>query len=115
MPGMAMGSDTPPDPEMRDMMAAPLPFGIMIGRAERWMVGYQFMYEQQNGMLVGSDRVSNASVLDNFATAPTDMTMTMHMAMVMYAPTARITVMAMLPYVGMSMGELHDDGTQSTE
>ncbi len=115
MSNMEMSGSNTQDPEMRDMMAAPLPFGIMIGRAERWMVGYQFMYEQLDGMRVGSNRVSDASVLDNFATAPTDMTMGMHMAMVMYAPTARTTILAMIPYVGMSMGELHRDGTRSTE
>jgi hypothetical protein len=36
-------------------------------------------------------------------------------AMVMYAPTDKLTLMAMLPYVGMSMGELHRDSTRSTE
>ena len=33
----------------------------------------------------------------------------------MYAPTDKLTLMAMLPYVEMSMGELHRDGTRSTE
>ena len=115
MPGMEMGSDAPQDPEMRAMMVAPLPFGIMIGRAEQWMVGYQYMYESLDGLLDGTDSVSEASVLSQFATTPTDMTMQMHMGMVMCAPTKRITLMAMLPYVSMSMGELHRDGTRSTE
>jgi hypothetical protein len=35
--------------------------------------------------------------------------------MVMYAPTDRFTLMAMLPYITMTMGELHRDGTRSTE
>ena len=34
MAGMEMGSDATQDPEMRAMIAAPLPFGIMIGRAQ---------------------------------------------------------------------------------
>jgi hypothetical protein len=70
MSNMEMSGGNTQDPEMRDMMAAPLPFGIMIGRTARWMVGYQFKYEQLDGMRVGSNRVSDASVLDNFATAP---------------------------------------------
>jgi hypothetical protein len=115
MPGMAMGSDEAQDPEMRAMTAAPLPFGIMIGRAERWMIGYEYMYESLDGLLDGTDSVNEASVLSQFATTPTDMTMQKHMGMVMYAPTKRITVMAMLPYISMSMGELHRDGTRSTE
>ena len=115
MAGMEMGGNAPQDPEMRAMMAAPLPFGVMIGRAERWMVGYQYMYENLDGLLDGSDSVSEANVLSAFATTPTKMTMQMHMSMLMYAPTTRFTVMAMLPYVSMSMGELHRDGTRSTE
>ena len=103
------------DPHMRDMMGAPLPFGIMIGRAEQWMVGYQYMFEKLDGILDGSDGVSKANVLNRFQTTPTDMTMQSHMGMIMYAPTDRFTIMAMLPYIDMSMGELHRDGTRSTE
>jgi hypothetical protein len=43
MSGMKMSGGASEDPEMRAMMAAPLPFGIMIGRAERWMVGRSYM------------------------------------------------------------------------
>ena len=102
-------------PRMRNMMGTPLPFGIMIGRAEQWMVGYQYMEEKLNGLLDGTDAISQADVLTRFATTPTSMTMQTHMAMLMYAPADRFTVMAMLPYVAMSMGELHGDGTRSTE
>jgi hypothetical protein len=102
-------------PGMRSMMGAPLPFGIMIGRAEQWMVGYQYMAEKLNGLLDGTDAISQADVLTRFATTPTKMTMQTHMAMLMYAPADRFTVMAMVPYVAMSMGELHGDGTRSTE
>jgi hypothetical protein len=102
-------------PDMRGMMAAPLPFGIMIGQAEQWMAGYQYMLEKFDGLLEGTHAISNANVLGRFDTTPTDMTMQTHMAMIMYAPSNRSTVMAMLPYVQMSMGELHRDGTRSTE
>jgi hypothetical protein len=103
------------NPAMRGMMGAPLPFGIMIGRAEQWMVGYQYMNEKLEGILDGTDVISEANVLSRFDTTPTDMTMQTHMGMIMYAPTNRSTFMAMLPYVQMSMGELHRDGTRSTE
>jgi hypothetical protein len=102
-------------PHMRDMMGAPLPFGIMIGRAEQWMVGYQYMFEKLDGILDGTHAISAANVLNRFQTTPTDMTMHTHMGMIMYAPTNRSTLMAMLPYAAMSMGELHRDGTRSTE
>lgn len=102
---------------MTDMMGAPglVPFEIMTGQAGRWMVGYQFMIRRLDGMLDGTQQVSEPSVLNHFATTPTDMSMRMHMGMVMYAPTDKLTFMAMLPYVAMSMGELHRDATRSTE
>jgi len=115
MTGMKKAGAPSRRPDMRDMMRAPLPFGIMIGRAEQWMVGYQYMFEKLDGILDGTNAISEANVLTRFPTTPTDMTMHAHMGMIMYAPTASSTLMAMLPYVEMSMGELHRDGTRSTE
>lgn len=100
---------------MRDLMGAPLPFGIMIGEAEQWMVGYQGMYESLGGLRDGTTDISNADELTRYQTAPTGMTMKMHMGMLMYAPSAKSTLMAMLSHTSMSMGELHRDGTSSTE
>ena len=102
---------------MTEMMGAPglIPFDIMAGQAEQWMVGYQFMIEKLDGNLVGTDDISEAAILKRFPASPTDMTMRMHMGMIMYAPTDRFTLMAMLSRVEMAMGELHRDGTRSTE
>jgi len=99
------------------MMGAPglVPFDVMTGQAGKWMIGYQVMFEKFDGILDGTDGISEAEVLNRFNTTPTDMTMQMHMPMVMVAPTDEFTVMAMLPYIEMSMGELHRDGTRSTE
>jgi hypothetical protein len=102
-------------PAMKVLMGVPLPFGIMVGRAEQWMVGYQYMFDNLNGILDGTNAISETDVLSRFQTTPTDMSMQTHMGMVMYAPAARFTLMAMLPYIQMSMGELHRDGTRSTE
>ena len=102
---------------MTEMMGAPglLPFDVMTGQAGQWMVGYQFMYEKLSGNLDGASNISEGGILERFSTSPTDMAMQMHMGMIMFAPTNRLTLMAMLPYVRMSMGELHRDGTRSTE
>lgn len=102
---------------MTEMMGAPglVPFDVMIGQAGQWMVGYQFMAERMEGNLVGSHSVSDAQVLADYEAAPTEMSMEMHMVMAMYAPTDRLTLMAMLPYVRMSMDALHRDGTKATE
>ena len=117
MAGMKMGRAASQAAGMTDMMGAPglVPFDIMTGQAGQWMIGYQFMYEEMNGLLDGRDSVSEASVLTQYKTSPTDMANRMHMVMAMYAPTDKLTLMAMLPYTNMSMGELHRDGTRSTE
>ena len=115
MAGMAADTSSPPHSGMRAMMDVPLPFGIMVGRAGKWMVGYQYMFEKLDGLLDGANGISQADVLARFETTPTDMTMHMQMGMIMYAPTDAFSVMAMLPHTSMSMGELHRDGTRSTE
>ena len=99
---------------MTEMMGAPglLPFDIMSGQAGKWMVGYQFMLERLDGNLDRTANISETDILKSFAAAPTEMTMHMHMAMVMYAPTDKLTLMVMLSYIKMSMGELHRDLTR---
>ena len=100
-----------------DMMGAAglIPPGIMVGQAGRWMVGYEFMFDKMDGNLIGTDRISNAAILGRFASTPTDMTMQMHMGMVMYAPTDKLTLMAMIPYIRKSMNHVMRDGTRFTE
>ena len=67
-----------------DMMGAAglVPPGIMVGKAGRWMVGYQVMFDRMDGNLVGTRRISDAKILERFMAMPTDMTMPMHMGMV---------------------------------
>ena len=94
-----------------DMMNSCLmPFGIMTSEAGKWMVGYQFMHEKMDGSLVGTDDISVSQILKQFPNAPTDMTMDMHMWMVMYAPTERLTLSAMVPYVRKEMNMVDRDG-----
>jgi hypothetical protein len=118
MKDMKPGGDSSMDKARdSDMMGTPglVPPGIMVGMKKRWMVGYEVMFDSLKGKLVGTHAISDATVLSRLATCPTDMTKQMHMFMVMYAPTDRFTIMAMLPFTNMSMGELHRDGTRSTE
>jgi hypothetical protein len=58
MAGMAADTGSPPQSGMHGMMDVPLPFGIMIGRAGKWMVGYQYMFEKLDGLLDGARRVA---------------------------------------------------------
>jgi hypothetical protein len=89
--------------------------GSHIHLAGQWMLGYEYMLENMDGHRDGTDRVSHARVLDRFATAPTDMTMQMHMATAMYAPSNDVTVMAMLPYIMKSMNHITREGARFTE
>ena len=117
MVGMNSGHAASRAAGMTEMMGAPglVPFDVMTGQAGQWMIGYQFMYEKLNGNLDGTSEISEAKILERYLTAPTDIKMNMHMVMVMFAPTNRLTLMAMFPYIKMSMGELHRDSTRSTE
>ena len=102
---------------MTEMMGAPglVPFDIMTGQAGKWMVGYQFMFEKMDGNLVGTSDISEAKILKRFFATPTDMTMQMHMGMVMYAPTDKLTLMAVLPYIRKEMNHLTVDGARFAE
>jgi len=96
--------------EMGMMSSCLMPFGIMTGEAGKWMVGYQFMHEDMDGSLVGTDDIGVSQILQQFPNAPTDMTMDMHMWMVMYAPTERLTLSAMIPYFRKEMNMVDVDG-----
>ena len=100
-----------------EKMGAPglVPPGIMVGMAKRWMVGYQVMFDKMDGNRVGTHNVSNAFVLSRFMASPTDMAMQMHMGMVMYSPTDKLTLMAMVPFIRKSMNHVTSDGTRFNE
>ena len=66
--------------------------GTHIHPAGQWMLGYEYMFEDMDGNRAGTHRVSHAGVLEGYATAPTDMSMQMHMAMAMYAPTNELSL-----------------------
>ena len=89
--------------------------GSHIHPAGQWMLSYEYMFEHMDGNLDGTRRVSRGRILERFNMAPTDMTMQMHMAMGMYAPTNDLTLMAMLPYVLKSMDVVTRDGARFTE
>jgi hypothetical protein len=98
--------------EMVMMSSCLMPFGIMTGEAGKWMVGYQFTHEKMDGSLVGTDDISVSQILQQFPNAPTDMTMDMHMWMVMYAPTESLTLSAMIPYIRKEMNNVSVDGSR---
>ncbi len=90
------------------------------------MASYRFMSMQMEGNRIGTDSVEPADFLappavdSRFAVAPLEMRMDMHMVGVMFAPSDKITLMAMLNWVDLSMDHLVSDaipmigGTQFT-
>ena len=105
--GMDMGT------EMAGMSL--MPAGVMVGEPGKWMVGYRYIYDRMDGNLLGSRSISDAGVLRQFEVSPTDMTMQMHMGSLMYTPTNRLTVMAMVPYMVKAMDHVDREGERFAE
>jgi hypothetical protein len=91
--------------------------GAELMMKDRWMVSYSFMRMEMEGNLDGTSSISPEEIVTTvpnifFGTpgqpptlrvVPTEMTTDMHMLGIMYAPTDKITVMGMLPYLERSM------------
>ena len=92
-----------------------VPPGIMVGEKGKWMIGYQVMFDKMRDNLDGANAISNEKILQNFMATPTDMLMQMHMAMVMYSLTNKLSLMLMLPYTQKSMNHITQTGETFTE
>jgi hypothetical protein len=90
------------------------PAGIMFDHALHnagdFMVGYRYMYSDQSGSMLHGDRAAKDAAIINHgcasttcSSAPTNMTMHMHMLDLMYAPTDWLTLMLMPQFVDMAM------------
>ncbi|NKB35888.1 MAG: transporter [Gammaproteobacteria bacterium] len=93
------------------------PIGVMgdhIHKQGEFMFSYRFMHMDMSGNRKGSDQLSSAEVLNDFLVSPLDMSMDMHMLGGMYAPSDNLTLMAMLPYVELSMDHLTRMGAEFT-
>ena len=81
-----------------------------------WMFTYKFMHMNMSGLRDGTSDVSVDKVIPMTGTkygymmAPTQMTMDMHMFMVMYGITDRLTVMGMATYLENKMDMLMNMG-----
>ena len=81
------------------------------------MLGYEFMFMDMDGHLSGTRDVSESEILKHFPSASTGMTVEEHMLEVMYAPTNKLTLMAMLPikHIEMDMVMDHIHFTERSE
>jgi hypothetical protein len=96
------------------------PIGVMGEHAHakgEWMASYRFMRMSMQPNRIGETDVPVASILrpvGTYGAAPTDMTMDMHMFGLMYAPSDRVTLMAMLPFLDLTMDHVNMMGVPFT-
>lgn len=81
---------------------------------DEWMIGYKYMFMEMEGNRDGTDNLRASEVLQDFPITPTKMTMQMHMFEVMYAPSDDLTLMAMVPYIRLSMDHITRTGVRFT-
>ncbi len=82
------------------------PLGVMTDHIHdkgTWMLSYSYMNTRMKGNRIGAKQASDAMVYQNYMMSPETMNMTMHMAMLMYGVTDRLTLMAMGGYMTNSM------------
>lgn len=89
-------------------------------KAGGWMFEYKFMRMVMDGLLDGTDSVDPADVTGTmmmpgpYMMSPTEMTMDMHMFMVMYGLSDKISLMGMLHYMKKDMDMVSRMGPTST-
>jgi hypothetical protein len=97
------------------------PIGVMgdhTHHAGEWMISYRYMNMDMEGSRIGSRRVADSQIVspqgEGFTITPRSMTMAMHMVGLMYAPTDRVTLMAMVPSLDLEMEHLIRNGNRFT-
>lgn len=92
----------------------PSPAGVMISHVHakgEWMVSYRYMHMQMEGIVSGQSPITISDVLATYTAAPLEMQMDMHMGMLMYGLTDKLTLMGMFNYssnwmkMKMTMGQ----------
>ena len=94
------------------------PLGVMgdhVHHKGEWMTSYRLMDMQMEGMLNGTKTIENSALLDEYMMAPQDMSMQMHMLGLMFAPTDRLTLVAMANFLSNEMTSNKMMGTMSME
>lgn len=96
------------------------PIGVMADHrheAGEVMLSYRYMAMTMEGSRIGTDPIADADIVSpggSFMVTPTRMPMTMHMFGAMFAPSDRITFMAMLPFASSSMDHITRAGGSFT-
>lgn len=91
------------------------PIGVMGDHTHQkgeWMLSYRWMRMEMDGNRDGTDGLSTEDVLAQFPVTPLNMTMDMHMLGLMYAPSNRLTLMVMAPFLDLSMNHQTRSGVR---
>jgi hypothetical protein len=90
------------------------PVGIMMSHIHKkgeWMASYRFMNVNMKDNLSGSNKISDDLIYQNYLMTPRKTSMDMHMLMLMYGLSNKISIMAMVNYNSMSMNMAMLPGT----
>jgi len=93
------------------------PAGVMGGHmheAGEWMFSYRYMTMLMQDNREGTSQLETSQVTRDFMVAPTKMRMDMHMLGAMWAPSSRVTLMLMLPYLYKVMDHVNRAGVTFT-
>ncbi|RAP35560.1 hypothetical protein DID80_06350 [Candidatus Marinamargulisbacteria bacterium SCGC AAA071-K20] len=93
------------------------PIGVMGGHTHKkgeLMVSYKYMWMEMNEVLEQRTVLNTSEVLEKYMVSPVNMTMSMQMGGVMYAPSDRVTFMGMVPVIRKSMDHKHRNGSTFT-
>ncbi len=88
------------------------PMGVMADHVHHkgeFMFSYRMMHMEMKANLQGGSEVSNATILEQYHAAPQFMKMQMHMFGVMFAPSDKLTLLAMTSYRDNTMESLKMD------
>jgi len=93
-----------------------------------WMLSYRYMHMDMSGSQIGTSSIDPDTIATTIPNrffgipgqpptlriVPTEMTMDMHMLGLMYAPSDRVTMMLMLPYIETEMKHITFQGPTGT-
>lgn len=93
------------------------PIGVMADHTHsrgEVMLSYRFVTMHLEGNLTGTDKASNADIYQHYMVAPQTMDLQTHLVGAMFAPSNRLTLMAMLPVTRVEMDQQTQVGTAFT-
>jgi len=89
------------------------PISVMrdhVHKKGEWMLSYRYAFMRMSGSRDGHHRIDNQQVLNQYMVVPTEMQAQMHILGFMYAPSDRMALTAMFPFVEKDMNHRNRAG-----